>query len=90
MRVLLDHNIPHDLIAAFSEEFDVFVTLDTDIEHQQPTQSRDLGIVVIDVHPAVPENLLEQMYIVNELVRSVGQSKTLSGVHDAKPDVEVD
>ena len=50
------------LLRAAAAEFDVFVTLDSDLEHQQNVASLDLAVVVIraassdlaDVEPALP------------------------------------
>lgn len=46
-----------DLLSAAEEEFAVLVTLDTNLTHQQAVQTRKLGIVVIDIHPVVPDHL---------------------------------
>ena len=52
-----------DLLKAAAAEFDAFVTLDSNLEHQQNVGSLDLAVVVIraasadlaDVEPALPE-----------------------------------
>ena len=52
-----------DLLRAAAVEFDVFVTLDTNLEHQQNVASLDLAVVVVraasadlaDVQPALSE-----------------------------------
>lgn len=46
-----------DLLAAAEQEFTVLITLDTNLIHQQDVGPRALGIVVIDVHPVVPDHL---------------------------------
>jgi predicted nuclease of predicted toxin-antitoxin system len=87
MRVLLDHDVPHDLRLKFpkecevvtahyqgwedydddrllseaEEKFDVFITLDTNLAHQQNVRSRQIGIVVIDVHPIISSHLEKHM-----------------------------
>ena len=88
MRVLLDENLPHDLIDALSGHsvstvhglgwagtsngallkrasgaIDVFVTMDTNLQHQQKVAVLSFGVVVInapsnriqDLTPLVPE-----------------------------------
>jgi len=54
-----------ELLSAAEEEFTVFVTLDTNLVHQQNVRARELGIVVIDVHPIVPDHLKRHMGKVN-------------------------
>ncbi|MEM6327377.1 MAG: DUF5615 family PIN-like protein [Bacteroidota bacterium] len=52
-----------DLLQAAAAEFDVFVTLDSNLEYQQNVASLDLAVVVIqatssdlaDIHPVLPE-----------------------------------
>lgn len=39
------------LLQAAQQEFDVLITLDKDIQHQQPTHRYDIAIAVLDVHP---------------------------------------
>ena len=51
-----------ELLRAASSEFDVFVTLDSNLEHQQDVASLDLAVVVVraassdlaDIEPALP------------------------------------
>lgn len=43
-----------ELLAAAEGSFAVFVTLDTHLVHQQNVGSREIGIVIVDVHPIVP------------------------------------
>lgn len=54
-----------ELLSAAVEEFAVLVTLDTNLPHQQNVQASSLGIVVIDVHPIVPDHLKQHMGKVN-------------------------
>jgi predicted nuclease of predicted toxin-antitoxin system len=49
------------LLAAAEREFVVFVTLDTNLAHQQNVRSLEIGIVVIDVHPVIPDHLKRHM-----------------------------
>lgn len=53
------------LLAAAEEEFSVLVTLDTNLAHQQNVRSRELGVVVIDVHPVLPGHLERHMSKIN-------------------------
>jgi predicted nuclease of predicted toxin-antitoxin system len=50
-----------DLLQAAEGEYTVLVTLDTNLVHQQEVGTRDIGIVIIDVHPIVPDHLERQM-----------------------------
>lgn len=87
MRVLLDHDVPHELrsdfpegcevetaqyrgwshfdddelLTAAEEEFSALVTLDTNLVHQQNVRPRDIGVILIDVHPITPGHLRQYM-----------------------------
>ena len=50
-----------ELLAAAEGSFAVLVTLDTNLVHQQNVGSREIGIVIIDVHPIVPNHLERHM-----------------------------
>jgi predicted nuclease of predicted toxin-antitoxin system len=50
-----------DLLQAAEGEYAAVVTLDTNLVHQQDVETRDIGIVIIDVHPIVPDHLERQM-----------------------------
>ena len=102
MKVLLDHNIPHDLRTLFPEEVEVYtaaflgwaddedalllekavdngfvvvVTLDSNLPHQQHLDTYDIGIVVLDIHPATPAHLKRQMSRVVEVLPQVASNR---------------
>lgn len=101
MRILLDHDVPHDLRPAFPEEYDVetaeyrgwaayadeelleaaeaefsvLITLDTSLVHQQNVATRDIGIILLDVHPIVPDHLLEYMGEVESVLPIAGKKR---------------
>ena len=50
-----------DLLQAAEREYTVLVTLDTNLVHQQDVGTWDIGIVIIDVYPIVPDHLERQM-----------------------------
>lgn len=54
-----------ELLSAAEAEFTVLVTLDTSLVHQQNVRRREIGVVVIDVHPIVPHALERHMEKVN-------------------------
>ncbi|PQJ26762.1 hypothetical protein BSZ35_19125 [Salinibacter sp. 10B] len=67
-----------ELLSAAEEEFSALVTLDTNLAHQQNVQSRNLGIVVIDVHPIVPGHLKHHMGKINSALNlAVGEKETV-------------
>jgi hypothetical protein len=51
---------------AAEEGLEVFVTLDSSITEQQALPEREIGVVVLEVHPAAPEHLKEAMSFVHE------------------------
>lgn len=53
------------LLTVAEGEFAVLVTLDTNLVHQQDVRSREIGLVVIDIHPIVPEYLESHMKEIN-------------------------
>ncbi len=87
MRVLLDHDVPHELRSHFPDTcdvetahyrgwaeydddqlltaaesmFSVLVTLDTSLVYQQNVRPREIGVILIDIHPITPDHLLEYM-----------------------------
>lgn len=108
MRVLLDENLPHDLIDALpghsvgtvhghgwagitngallkraSGVIDAFVTMDTNLEHQQNVSGLSFGIVVViapsnrmrDLTPLVPEILEALARVRPASVEHVGRRK---------------
>jgi len=50
-----------ELLSAAEPEFAVFVTLDTNLIHQQNVRSLEMGVVVIDIHPVMPNHLEKHM-----------------------------
>ena len=46
------------LLAAAEREFEILVTLDTNMQHQQHVTRYALAIVVLSTHPATVENLV--------------------------------
>lgn len=108
MRVLLDENLPHDLIGALAGHsvttvhgagwagtkngallkrangaIDAFVTMDTNLEHQQNVSVLQFGIVVVgavsnrmqDLAPLVPEILEALGKVRPGTVEHVGRAK---------------
>ena len=57
-----------ELLSAAESEFAVFVTLDTNLIHQQNVRSLEMGVVVIDIHPVVPGHLEKHIGTVNSAV----------------------
>lgn len=113
MRILLDHDVPHDLRPKFSEacevvtaqyqgwanhdddqllsaaekKFDVLVTLDTNLAHQQNVRSREIGVVVIDVHPVLPSHLDRHMSKVNSVLSIAAEEQRTLVVHENGIDI---
>lgn len=50
-----------ELLTAVEHEFSVLVTLDTSLVYQQNLLQREIGLILIDVHPITPDHLLEYM-----------------------------
>ncbi|WP_103028043.1 DUF5615 family PIN-like protein [Salinibacter altiplanensis] len=50
-----------DLLRAAEGKYGVLVTLDTNLIHQQDVQAREIGVVIIDVHPIVHDHLQRHM-----------------------------
>lgn len=59
------HYDDEELLPRAEGEFDVLVTLDTNIPHQQNLDSHDIGIVVVDIHPIVRPHLEKHMDTIN-------------------------
>ena len=113
MRVLLDHDVPHDLrpqlsdehevvtaryqgwenyddgqlLSAAETEFNVLVTLDTNLAHQQNVWSRDIGVVVIDVHPVLPGHLERHVSKVNSALSIAAEEQRILVVREGGIDV---
>jgi predicted nuclease of predicted toxin-antitoxin system len=49
------------LLDAAEGEFAVLVTLDTNLIHQQDVGARELGVVIVDLHPVVPDHLTRHL-----------------------------
>ncbi len=65
-----------ELLRRAEREFDVFITMDRNLEHQQNLKSFDLAIVVIRAHSNTFSAVSPLMPRVNEAVRSI-QSKEI-------------
>ena len=67
-----------ELLGAAEREFAVLVTLDTNLVHQQDVSVREVGVVIIDVHPIVPTYLERHMgKICSALPIAAGEQKTV-------------
>ena len=64
-----------DLLQAAEGEYTVLVTLDTNLVHQQDVGTRDIGTVIIDVHPIVPNHLERQMGKVRSALTIAGEGQ---------------
>lgn len=64
-----------ELLSKAEEEFETFVTLDTSLVHQQNVAPHNLGVVVIDVHPIVPDVLKRHMGKVNSALSLAAEEK---------------
>lgn len=52
-----DYDDDELLEAAVKAAFSVFITLDRNLSHQQDLDEYDIGVVILDVHPATPSHL---------------------------------
>lgn len=50
-----------ELLKTAEGEFAVLVTLDTNLVYQQDVGSREIGVIVVDLHPVVPSHLERHM-----------------------------
>ncbi|MCS3635919.1 putative nuclease of putative toxin-antitoxin system [Salinibacter ruber] len=66
------------LSEAAKEGFEVFVTLDSGITEQQALPEREIGVVVLEVHPATPEHLKEAMPLVTESLAETAEENGLT------------
>jgi predicted nuclease of predicted toxin-antitoxin system len=71
-----------ELLSAAEDEFTVLVTLDTNLAYQQNVQARELGIVVVDVHPIVPDYLKRHMGKVNSALPLAAEEKETAVVRE--------
>jgi predicted nuclease of predicted toxin-antitoxin system len=71
------------LAAAEREGFGVFLTADKNIPHQQNISGRDFAMIVLDVHPTNPQNLLACSDQVLAILPNVqkGQVYVIAGAH---------
>ena len=112
MKLLLDHDVPHDLrdllpdaheaftaqyqgwedladddlLAAAEEEFDAFLTLDTNLFHQRNLDSFDIGVVVVNIHPILVEHLEEHL---PKILRALSTGEAGSAVVVTETGVEL-
>ena len=63
------------LLRAAGEEFDVLVTMDKNLQHQQNLTSVRLGIVVIRAYSNVFEDVVPLISRVNEAIRTIGEGE---------------
>jgi hypothetical protein len=103
VRVLLDENLPHDLIDALaghsvstvhglgwagtkngpllkraSGAIDAFITMDTNLEHQQNVTALPFGIVVV----GAPSNRMQDLApLVPEILEALGKVRPGTVVH---------
>jgi len=75
------------LLSAAERAFNVLVTLDTNLAHQQNVESRELGIVVIDVHPVLPGHLGRHMSKVNSALSIAAEEQRTLVVREDGIDV---
>lgn len=71
-----------ELLSLSERHFDVFVTLDTDLAHQQ-----QVGIVVIDVHPIVSKRLEQHIGKVNSALSAAAEEQKVVVVREDGNDV---
>jgi len=70
------------LLSAAESEFAVFVTLDTNLIHQQNVRSLEMGVVVIDIHPVIPSHLEKHMGTVNAALPIATEGKRVVVVRE--------
>lgn len=75
------------LLSAAEKEFDILVTLDTNLAHQQNVRSREIGVVVIDVHPVLPGHLERHMSNVSSAISIAAEKQKTLIVREGGIDV---
>lgn len=70
------------LLAAAEEAFAVFVTLDTNLAYQQNIRSYEIGVVVIDLHPIVPDHLERHMGTISDALPIAAEDQGVVIVRD--------
>jgi len=65
------------LEAAVQEEFSVLVTLDSNLKYQRNIDQWEIGVLVLDIHPATPKRLEQKMGKVVDLLPDVAEANEL-------------
>jgi predicted nuclease of predicted toxin-antitoxin system len=66
------------LSEAAKQGFEVFVTLDSGITEQQALSEWEIGVIVLEVHPATPAHLERVIPLVKESLAETAQESRLT------------